>query len=128
MARSLKALTKKYRSLPKDLEMFERLMIQGVMSGHEPYAGLGCLRDGIPALTWKGRVLVPQLGGKRNGLRYIYERGIWVDGVEWAVCLAVYTHHEDASESEIRSKVVRLQRTLAIDLDYLLEHESTPES
>lgn len=67
-------LSRKHCDLWHYVEPFERLLANGQTHGHEPYPGLRLTRGGVPASIWKARVIVPHLGGKRSGLRYVYER------------------------------------------------------
>lgn len=122
---TIQALSKKYRSLSKDIEYFERLLSRGGLPPPIPYGSIDCTREGVPAQIFKSYVLVPQLGGKKNGMRYVFER-LKVDGVEWAWCICAYTHHEDAKEPQIRRTIRRLHADTEITVGYLLARETTP--
>jgi len=97
-------LTRKYRDLWDYIEPFERLLANGQTHGHEPYPGLRLTRSGSPLSVWKARVIVPQLGGKRSGLRYVYER-LQIDDEDYAVALTIYLHQEDTKENDVRSRI-----------------------
>jgi len=86
------------------IEQFERLLSNDQTQGHSRISNLHLKRGNIPASIWKARVLHPQLGGKRSGLRYVYER-FAVDGEEYAVALTIYVHQDDKNESQIRSLI-----------------------
>jgi hypothetical protein len=97
-------LRKKHRAIWESILQFERLLAHGQTHGHDRYAGLGLNRGDAPAEIWKSRVIYPPLGGKRSGLRYIYERVV-IDGEDYAVALTIYVHQDDVRESEIRERI-----------------------
>lgn len=96
---------KKYPSVPVSLLRFENLLAQDSRDGHALYSGLGLVREDDTAKVYKVRVVCKELGGKRSGLRYVYERIVSPSGAHYCVCLAVYTHHSGIKESVVRSKV-----------------------
>lgn len=98
------ALHGKYKNVWDEIAKFERLLAANQILGHQRVPGLHLARDGEHASIWKARVLHPRLGGKRSGLRYVYER-LWIDGEEYAVALTVYVHQEGARESEIIARI-----------------------
>lgn len=91
------ALSGKHRKIMESIEQFERLLAADMTPGHERIPNLGLSRDGIPASIWKGRVLYPPLGGKRQGPRYIYER-VTVENTEYAIALVIYLHKDHKDE------------------------------
>lgn len=101
----IERLRKKHPELWTFIEQFERLLAHGQTHGHDRYPGLRLSRVGNPASIWKARVIYPPLGGKRSGLRYVYER-LTVDDEEYAVALAVYVHQEGDKEHDIRARLV----------------------
>jgi len=94
----------KHRSLWESITQFERLLSNGQTHGHMPYSNLKLRRDGSPASVWKGRVIYPPLGGKRSGLRYVYER-VEIGNDEYAVALTVYVHQEGNKESDAIDRI-----------------------
>jgi hypothetical protein len=98
--RDIEKLTKRYRTIGTNVNEFERILASGQQQGHDRYSGLGLLRDGQPASIWKAKVIVPQLGGKRSGLRYIYEQ-IDFQGEMYAIGLMAYVHQSGMSEDQV---------------------------
>jgi hypothetical protein len=97
-------LRKKHRDIWESVHQFERLLAHGQTHGHDRYAGLGISRGNVPAEIWKSRVIYPPLGGKRSGLRYVYER-LTIDGEDYAVALTIYIHQDDVRESAVRDRI-----------------------
>ncbi|MGH8730014.1 MAG: hypothetical protein ACREV9_18050, partial [Burkholderiales bacterium] len=103
-ATEIDALHGKYKHVWPEIEKFERLLAANYNHGHQRVPGLHLTRDCEPASIWKARVLHPRLGGKRSGLRYVYER-LWIGDEEYAVALTAYVHQEGAKESEIIARI-----------------------
>lgn len=99
------SLDAKHPTVWAGVESFERLLAGNLMSGHNLYPGLGLKRDVSSAAIWKARVLCKNMGGKRSGLRYIYER-VTFDGEDLAIALYVYLHSDGATkESQIQQRI-----------------------
>lgn len=105
-------LATKHRDAWDAVEQFERLLSNGLTHGHERYPSLRLDRHGQPASVWKARVICQSLGGKRSGLRYVYER-VAVGSEEVAIALTVYVHQSGAKESNIRETIRK--RSLSFD-------------
>ena len=97
-------LRKKHRDIWESVHQFERLLAHGQTHGHDRYPGLRLNRGDEPADIWKSRVIYPPLGGKRSGLRYVYER-LTIDGEDFAVALTIYIHQDNARESGIQARI-----------------------
>lgn len=97
-------LTSKYRTVWEYVENFERLLSNGFTHGHERYSGLKLQRGDEPAAIWKSKIIYPQLGGKRSGLRYVYER-LTIGEDEYAVALTVYIHQSGGRESDVIARI-----------------------
>ena len=97
-------LRKKHRDIWESVLQLERLLAHGQTHGHDRYAGLRLRRDDESADIWKSRVIYPPLGGKRSGLRYVYER-LTIDGEDIAVALTIYVHQDNVRESEIQARI-----------------------
>ncbi len=97
-------LRKKHRDIWESVLQFERLLAHGQTHGHDRYAGLRLHRGEEPADIWKSRIIYPPLGGKRSGLRYVYER-LTIDGNDYAVALTIYVHQANVRESEIQARI-----------------------
>lgn len=103
----IEKLNSKYRGnngVKEQIHQFERLLSNDYTHGHERYPNLRLDREGAPASIWKARVHHPQLGGKRSGLRYVYERFV-VAGEEYAVALTIYVHPELRKESDVQRRI-----------------------
>lgn len=122
--RDIDKLAKRYRTISKNVEEFERILASGQQQGHDRYSRLELLRDGEPASIWKAKVVVPQLGGKRSGLRYIYEQ-INYQGEVYAIGLLAYVHQtgikkEDQVIATIRERFAIYQDTASLLLSVQL--------
>lgn len=71
----------KHRDLWESVTQFERLLSHGQTHGH-----------------------TSSLGGKRSGLRYVYER-VTIGNEEYAVALTVYVHQEGNKESDVVDRI-----------------------
>lgn len=111
--------------MPVSLSQFEHLLAADSRQGHVQYAMLGLSREGDPARVYKARVICNELGGKSSGLRYVYEQIVSPDGLNYCVCLAVYSHQSDIDENDIQSRIRR--RFTSYDA-YTLEELDDPLS
>ena len=100
----IERLRKKHRDIWESVHQFERLLAHGQTHGHDRYPGLRLIRCEVPAAIWKSRVVYPPLGGKRSGLRYVYER-LTIDGEDFAVALTIYIHQDNVRESDILERI-----------------------
>jgi hypothetical protein len=96
---------RKYRSVPKALEQFERLLAADSREGHVPYSGLHLQRGARSARIFKARVICAELGGKSSGLRYVYEQLVGDDGEDYMICLHVYSHQSAVNEQQVQNLV-----------------------
>ena len=103
----LDRLGKRYRSLERSFGIFCSVLRQGQDPPGEVYSGLGLVRNENPAVIRKCRVPVAELGGKRSGLRVVYERSDQpADGAVTMHILAIYVHADDVPESEVRRRIL----------------------
>lgn len=114
----IERLGAKYHGLWQSVEQFERLLSHGIIHGHDRYSGLQLYRGTEPASIWKARVIRPQLGGKRSGIRNVYER-LAVYDEDYAVTLAVYLHQQSDKESEIIARIRQRSRSFEATIDGL---------
>lgn len=109
---------KKYRDIEQSLDTFERLLAAD-LAPSDTYAGLRLVRGGKAAQIFKARVIVASLGGKRSGLRYVYEV-VECAGETWAICLSIYVHQMAGNEEhEVRARLMSRSAEFAIDVDTL---------
>lgn len=97
-------LCKKHRELWDSVTQFERLLSHGQTHGHVLYPKLRLTRGDGPASIWKSRIIFPPLGGKRSGLRYVYER-VTIEREEHAIALAIYVHQEGGNEADVIARI-----------------------
>ncbi len=103
--REIQSLNRKYRTVDTDIGFVETLLRNDGHLPADPYSNLQYRRNGEPVRVFKARVLVRQLGGKRSGLRLVYEI-LDAGGVRCCVLLHTYLHAQDINENEVRKTIL----------------------
>lgn len=126
VAKDLKALKKKRRSVETDITGFEKLLASGANPPGYAWANFPLQRDGKPAAVIKHPVVAPgENMGRSQGYRYICERLVH-EGEEWCCCFGVYVHTGVKQEESNVRKLI-LQRFQDFEVFWELEYnECTP--